>query len=79
VITDANPTLDFFWDGNFGFAPYSGATSTGKYSNLMYILKEKNYIDHNIISLNLRNEFGNSSSVKFGSYDISAISQTFDD
>lgn len=74
MITDANPKLDYYWDGNFGFGPYSADTATEKYTNFMYILKEKNYIDHNIISLNLYNEFGNSSSIKFGSYDSNAIS-----
>lgn len=35
------------------------------------------HIDHNIISINLYNKFGNSSSIKFGSYDLSAISPVF--
>ena len=78
MINEANPKLDYYWDGNFGFGPYTGDSGIAKYNNLMYILKEKGLIDHNIISLNLYNTFGNSSSIKFGSYDENAISQTFD-
>lgn len=48
-----------------------------KYDNLLYILKEVKTIDHNVIAINLYNKYGNSSSIKIGSYDPSAIDPGF--
>ena len=77
MIEDSTPPFEFSWDGSFGFAPYRNDSLT-KYSNFMYNLKSKGYVDHNVISLNLYNTMGNSSSIKFGSYDASAVAPNFD-
>ena len=44
-----------------------------KEANFMWQLKNAGYIDHNVVSFYVRMESGNSSVIKFGSYDESGI------
>jgi hypothetical protein len=41
--------------------------------NFMYQLVQNKIIDHNIVMVNMKNEHGNSSIVKFGSWDTSTL------
>ena len=41
--------------------------------NFMYQLVNNKIIDHNIVMVNMKNEHGNSSIVKFGSWDTSTL------
>lgn len=42
----------------------------------MYQMKNKGLIDHNVVMVNMLNDHGNSSIVKFGSWDTDAIDTT---
>jgi hypothetical protein len=57
-----------------GFQPYTFNTNIDDYKyNFMYQLKAKGLIDYNVISFNIRSEYGFSSYVKFGGYDDFAL------
>lgn len=57
--------------GYLGFQPYSSFYDSE--FNFMYQLKKKGLITYNIISFDLRDEYGNTSYVKFGGFDTFAI------
>ena len=44
----------------------------------MYQLKQQGLIDYNTIMVNMRNDHGNSSIIKFGSWDKSTLSNGWD-
>ena len=56
-----------------GLAPYSKDSDAYEKQNFMKQIQVNNLIDHNVISFYISNTYGNSSFVKFGSYDEKAI------
>ena len=58
----------------FGFQPFPAISSTFyKYNFMYYLTRTAKVIDSNVISFNLREEYGHSSYVKFGGYDTVAF------
>lgn len=62
------------YDGFIGICPgYSGSTGVIGNSDFINDLLLKKMIDHPIVSIYTRNEIGNSSTIKFGSWDQSGM------
>lgn len=67
---NSSQKFDSPFDGFIGISPGMNP-STGAYENSNFIteLMTKEMIDYPIVSIYTRNEFGNSSIVKFGGWD----------
>ena len=60
------------YDGYLGLAPIYNTQAPQK-SNFLLQLKEQGKIDHLIVGIYMTNNAGNSSNIKFGGWDQSAI------
>jgi hypothetical protein len=67
-----SPSLPSVWDGYLGIEPYT-ANLDRKEQNFMYQLKASGKISHITASFYIRAAAGNSSIIKFGSYDEQGI------
>ena len=73
IVESVNPgNYPNFWNGFIGLAPYT-RNLDHKDLNFMWQLKNHSMIDHNIVSFYMKEESGNVSSIKFGSYDEESV------
>jgi hypothetical protein len=72
AVTEENPNISSVFDGFIGLLPWQYYEDE-KDSNFMYQLKNTGKIDHMIASFYITKSAGNSSSIKFGSYDEEGI------
>lgn len=71
-IIGADRRFISIYNGYIGFAPYSDTDSV-KQRSFLYQLKQQGMIDHCIVSFYVKPESGNTSQIKFGSWDKSAF------
>jgi hypothetical protein len=69
AIKTMDPSFNQYWDGMIGLAPWNTLLGGDKTRNFMTGLKENGIIDHMVVSIYIREHSGNSSHIKFGSYD----------
>ena len=73
-VTNSTQKFSSPYDGLIGICPgYSGSTAMIGNSDFVIDLIRNKMIDFPIISIYTRNEVGNSSTVKFGGWDQSAL------
>lgn len=71
-IVGASKKFQSDYQGYIGIAPYANQY-TNKVKSFIFNLKQKNLIDHIVIAMYVEMEQGNSSVIKFGSYDPDAL------
>jgi hypothetical protein len=71
-VTQETPSISQIWNGFIGIAPYTANVTNQNY-NFMYQLKQNGIIDNLVASFYIKAAQGNSSSIKFGSYDETGI------
>ena len=73
-VTNSSKPFHSPYDGFIGISPgINPSTMMVQNSNFISELLEKGMIDNPIVSIYTRNEFGNSSIIKFGGWDVSAL------
>lgn len=73
AINTMTPSFKQHWDGLLGIAPLGNVVGMDYEKNYLWKLQKDGLIDHMTVSIYLREHTGNLSSIKFGSYDPSAI------
>ena len=72
AVTEENPNVPSVFDGFIGLLPWQFYPDQ-KENNFMWQLKNTGKIDHMVASFYIKGSSGNSSSIKFGSYDEQGI------
>ena len=76
-VTNSTTSFTSPYDGFIGIAPQMNSTDIleNTHSDIILNLLDKGMIDYPIVSIYTRNEYGNSSIVKFGGWDHHALKE----
>ena len=72
AIQESSQKFTSMYNGYIGIAPYA-QNYNNRHQNFLWQLKQDKKIDHMVVSFYVKMESGNSSIIKFGSYDKLAL------